>query len=155
MTPKALFPSGDITYSRACRVALRQANVSALRLLCRHLIGDWGAISAQQRQANQAALNGNSPVDDVISRYPLPDEVEVVVVTRYIREPRLRWTDIGLAEEMGADRPADDEDGPPDEEVYAAESFEEEMRREFELEDHIVLPVETGASKVLAEMEVY
>jgi hypothetical protein len=148
---QALFHSGDITYSLAARATLQQAGESGLLLLYRHLSGDWGDITARQRQANRAALAGDILRDTVVSSYRLPGG-EVAVLTRYLSEPSLRWTDICLAEEVDTVTPEEAEDDPPDEDVFDEELFETEML-EFN-EDDPDFPLEEAEVLEFLEMEV-
>jgi hypothetical protein len=123
------FHSGDITYNLAAQAAIQQASESGLLLLGRHLRGDWGDITAGQRQANRAAVAGDILRDAIVSRYLLPGGQVVVVTTRYVSEPSLRWTDLCLEDEVEADSPA--EDGPPDEALWTVQlEFEAELEED-------------------------
>ena len=54
------FPFGDVVTTPGADALLREHNVAPVRLLARHLSGDWGQVSADDAQANEAAVeNGN------------------------------------------------------------------------------------------------
>ena len=101
----ALFAVGDVTRTIAAQQAIKEtAGVTTVDLVCRHMCGDWGAISDDAFLVNQAALDPASPWDIVTSCYPCGDHT-IVVTTMYVDTPSLRWTDICLYHEL------DDDDG--------------------------------------------
>jgi hypothetical protein len=101
----ARFALGDVTRTTAAQRAIKEtAGVTTVELVCRHMGGDWGAISDDARLVNQAALDPASPWDIVTSCYPCGDYT-IVVTTMYVDTPSLCWTDICLYHEL------DDDDG--------------------------------------------
>lgn len=89
---------GQLTCTATAHQVLREAGISGLFLLQRHLTGDHGRVTPAQLERNRTALNGG-PELDVVSQYPC-GEVEVVVITRYPHTPGLRWTDLCLPAEL-------------------------------------------------------
>ena len=62
------FPFGDVVTTPGADALLREHNVALVRLLARHLSGDWGHVSADEAQANEVAVeNGNC----ILSSYPV------------------------------------------------------------------------------------
>lgn len=62
------FSCGDVVTTPGADALLREHNVAPIRLLARHLSGDWGQVSADDAQANEAAVeNGNR----ILSSYPV------------------------------------------------------------------------------------
>jgi hypothetical protein len=108
--PQTRFASGEITCTAAALAAIREAGATALTLLCRHLTGDWEGISEKQTALNRQTIETCSDLADIVSRYRLAADVEVVIITYYPASPSLRWTDICLAEEViTADDDEDDD----------------------------------------------
>lgn len=50
------FNPGEIVATRGADALLREQNLHPVRLLARHLAGDWGEVDAEDTQANEAAL---------------------------------------------------------------------------------------------------
>ncbi|MDD3353137.1 hypothetical protein [Zoogloea sp.] len=50
------FPFGDVVATPGADALLREHNVAPVRLLARHLSGDWGQVSSDDAQANEAAI---------------------------------------------------------------------------------------------------
>lgn len=50
------FSPGEIVATRGADALLRERNLHPVRLLARHLAGDWGEVGAEDAQANEAAL---------------------------------------------------------------------------------------------------
>ena len=109
---RALFAPGELTCTPATLASLRQAGVSGLALLCRHLTGDWGDVSLEQRNTNQQVLQSQSDLADIVSRYRLAG-TEIVITTSYVSTPSLRWTDICLADELIEDGQIETDDLDP------------------------------------------
>ncbi|GAB4444158.1 MAG: hypothetical protein Kow0031_26550 [Anaerolineae bacterium] len=115
---KAWFASGTITYTRSARTAVRQSRQTLIKLLLRHLTGDFGDISDEQAATNQLVMDNAAAIplhDDIESRYILANGQELVIITHYAHTPALRWTDICLADQVVSGRPAIDEDDERDE----------------------------------------
>lgn len=54
--PPLLFSPGEIVATRGIDALLREHNISPIKLLARHLSGDWGEVCPADAQANEAAL---------------------------------------------------------------------------------------------------
>ena len=67
--PTVRVPLGRVVITPAARDALSAGGVDAPALLARHARGDWGAVDADDRAANDAALRDG---ERVLSAYPIP-----------------------------------------------------------------------------------
>ena len=88
---EALFAPGRISYPPEAQLVLRRAGMQGVALLARHLRGEWGDADDKRRQVNQWAIANRYPHNKpVISRYQLPDGVQVMLITRrlYVRGQR-------------------------------------------------------------------
>ena len=65
-----LFPSGRLLTTPGAEEAMREANVSLLDLLARHLKGDWGDLDADDKRTNNEAVKSGE--DRILSSYDLP-----------------------------------------------------------------------------------
>ncbi len=75
-TPR--FSLGHLVATRGSLEALELANQDPLSLLARHVVGDWGNIDYEDRQANERALvQGNR----LLSAYTLADGVRIWIIT--------------------------------------------------------------------------
>ena len=50
------FLFGEVVATPGADALLREHNIAPVRLLARHLSGDWGQVSADDAQANEAAV---------------------------------------------------------------------------------------------------
>ncbi len=75
---KILFDLGQILATPGALDALAKNNTTGLDLLRKHVSGDWGILTDDDRQANQDALESG---DRVLSSYLLPDETKLWVIT--------------------------------------------------------------------------
>ncbi|WP_051980601.1 hypothetical protein [Burkholderia sp. 9120] len=73
---------GRLLASPAALEALRDANVSVSDLLTRHLNGDWGDLTEDDRRQNDLALETGLRV---LSSYALPGNVTVWIITEWDR----------------------------------------------------------------------
>lgn len=86
------FSPGEIVATRGVDALLREQNLHPVRLLARHLSGDWGEVGPEDAQANEAALQTGARL---LSAYTVAG-VKLFVVTE--AEPRAVTT-ILLADE--------------------------------------------------------
>lgn len=86
------FSPGEIVVTRGADALLREQNLHPVRLLARHLAGDWGEVGAEDAQTNEAALQTGARL---LSVYTVA-EVKLFVITE--AEPRAVTT-ILLADE--------------------------------------------------------
>ncbi|KAB2962949.1 hypothetical protein [Zoogloea sp.] len=90
--PKLHFSPGEIVATRGADTLLREQNLHPIRLLARHLSGDWGEVGAEDARANEAALQTGARL---LSVYMVAG-VKLFVITE--AEPRAVTT-ILLADE--------------------------------------------------------
>lgn len=74
--------AGRLFATQGALEALRAANVSVGDLLTRHLHGDWGDLSAEDRRQNDLALETGLRV---LSCYELPGNGKVWIITEWDR----------------------------------------------------------------------
>ena len=86
------FSPGEIVATRGADALLREQNLHPVRLLARHLAGDWVEVDAEDAQANEAALQTGARL---LSVYTVAG-VKLFVITE--AEPRAVTT-ILLADE--------------------------------------------------------
>jgi hypothetical protein len=110
IAPKAWFSPGFVSYTTTSQSAAREADLTLVGCLLRHLTGDFGRISAEQAVINTRVLDGGqanvTSHDDIESRYPLLNGQQLVFITHYVHSPQLRWTDICLDNEVVDGLPA-------------------------------------------------
>jgi hypothetical protein len=73
-----LFSLGQIVSTPGALLALEQAGNSATEFLSRHVVGDWGDLCLEDRQANQEALECG---DRLLSAYRLNDGQKLWIIT--------------------------------------------------------------------------
>lgn len=73
-----LFKPGEIVETTNALALLKKYNLHPIRLLARHLFGDWGDVSAADAHANERALADHARV---VSSYLMPDGERLLVVT--------------------------------------------------------------------------
>jgi hypothetical protein len=79
--PTVLFPTGDVHATPVALKHLACAGVSALDLLRRHVSGDWGDVSADDRLANDQAVRKGTRL---LSAYRIGSE-RVYLITEWDR----------------------------------------------------------------------
>jgi hypothetical protein len=72
------FPLGRLAITPAAQAALDAADKSGVLLLARHLHGDWGDLTEEDRLQNELALLLGLRV---LSSYALPDGKKVWIIT--------------------------------------------------------------------------
>lgn len=75
---RPLFPLGKVVATPAALALFEALNTSPLEYLVRHVLGDWGDLDAEDRQANDAALMHGSRI---LSSYRLQGENRIWLVT--------------------------------------------------------------------------
>jgi hypothetical protein len=73
-----LFPLGDLVATPGALKALEKNGVIPMRLISRHLRGDWGSVSPDDAKANTDALHIGARL---LSSYPLPDGARIWIIT--------------------------------------------------------------------------
>lgn len=77
-TAGLLFSPGEIVGTPAALAVLRQYNLHPIRLLARHLHGDWGEVSPEDAAANRDAVANEGRI---LSCYVLPTAERLWVIT--------------------------------------------------------------------------
>ena len=72
------FDTGPVVATPAALELLRKNNSTGLEYLIRHVTGDWGDLCAEDKQANEAALQTGARL---LSAYMLPDGEKLWVIT--------------------------------------------------------------------------
>jgi len=94
---KPLFDLGRTLATPGALAELEKAGVSPASLLSRHITGDWGCVSADDKRANDESLIDGSRI---LSAYILPTKVKVWIITEATDdEGRRAATTILLPEE--------------------------------------------------------
>ena len=75
---RPLFPLGKVVATPGAMALLEALNTSPLEYLVRHVIGDWGELDAEDRQANDAALVHGTRI---VSSYRLQGEHRIWLIT--------------------------------------------------------------------------
>ena len=77
-----LFPLGDLVATPGALSLLERYRINPLSLLARHLQGDWGNVSDDDRAANDDAVRlGNR----ILSSYSLGENDKVWIITEHDR----------------------------------------------------------------------
>ena len=75
---RPLLPLGKVVATPGALALFEALNTSPLEYLVRHVLGDWGDLDAEDRQANDAALMHGSRI---LSSYRLQGENRIWLVT--------------------------------------------------------------------------
>jgi len=75
---RPLFPLGKVVATPGALSLLEALNTSPLEYLFRHVLGDWGELDAEDRQANEAALVHGTRI---VSSYRLQGEHRIWLIT--------------------------------------------------------------------------
>ncbi|HEX3313436.1 MAG TPA: hypothetical protein VHR72_01040 [Gemmataceae bacterium] len=78
-----LFKPGRILATPGALEALAQAAQSPSEFLSRHLAGDWGAVSGDDKEANDESVKDGSRL---LSAYILNTDVKIWVITEAVDE---------------------------------------------------------------------
>lgn len=73
-----LFPLGDLVATPGALKALEKNGVVPMRLISRHLRGDWGDVPPDDAAANTDALRIGARL---LSSYTLPDRARIWIIT--------------------------------------------------------------------------
>ena len=74
----ARFEAGRIVATPGAIEAMRQAGANPAQYLFRHLGGDWGELSEEDREENEYSINRHLRI---LSAYALPDGAKIWVIT--------------------------------------------------------------------------
>lgn len=75
-----LFSPGHIDVAPSALKAMKQNSCLPIKLLARHLTGDWGVVDEEQARANQEALQTGNRIH---SRYALSEDCSIWVITEW------------------------------------------------------------------------
>ena len=73
-----LFKPGRVLATPGALSALKHAGQHASEFLCRHLVGDWGVVGADDQSANDESLRDGSRL---LSAYLLSTHVKIWIIT--------------------------------------------------------------------------
>lgn len=79
---KPLFHPGKLLVSHAALAALCANSVPVISIVLRHIAGDWGIVSEDDKRQNDVSIMAGLRL---ISTYRLPDQTRIVVVTEWDR----------------------------------------------------------------------
>jgi hypothetical protein len=79
---KPLFRPGRLLVASDALTALRASGIPVISVLLRHVAGDWGTVSDEDRQQNDLSISAGLRL---ISLYRLPDQTRILVTTEWDR----------------------------------------------------------------------
>ncbi|WP_144159670.1 hypothetical protein [Paraburkholderia sp. BCC1885] len=79
---KPLFHPGKLLVSYAALAALRTNGVPVICVVLRHIAGDWGVVSEDDKRQNDVSIATGLRL---ISIYRLPDQSRILVITEWDR----------------------------------------------------------------------
>ncbi|WP_414449800.1 hypothetical protein AB4851_28725 [Burkholderia sp. 22PA0099] len=79
---KPLFKPGRLLFTPDVLHTLRANNIPAISVVLRHIVGDWGCVSDDDKHENDLSIAAGLRL---ISLYPLPDNTCILVVTEWNR----------------------------------------------------------------------
>ncbi len=79
---KPLFRPGRLLVASDALTALRVNGIPAVSVLLRHVSGDWGTVSDDDRKQNDLSIVAGLRL---ISLYHLPDQTRILVITEWDR----------------------------------------------------------------------
>ncbi|KVE62438.1 hypothetical protein WI96_20715 [Burkholderia vietnamiensis] len=79
---KPLFRPGRLLITPVALTALRANGIPVISVVLRHIAGDWGIVSEDDRQQNDLSITAGLRL---ISLYRLPDQTRILVITEWDR----------------------------------------------------------------------
>lgn len=79
---KPLFHPGKLLVSHAALASLRTNGVPVISIVLRHIAGDWGIVSEDDKRQNDVSIMAGLRL---ISIYRLPDQTRILVITEWDR----------------------------------------------------------------------
>ncbi|MGD7197275.1 hypothetical protein ACQCQP_16010 [Ralstonia pseudosolanacearum] len=79
---KPLFHPGRLLVTPIALAALRANGIPVVSVLLKHVAGDWGIVSDDDRQQNDLSIAAGLRL---ISLYRLPDQTRILVITEWDR----------------------------------------------------------------------
>ncbi|QTO48341.1 MULTISPECIES: hypothetical protein [Burkholderia] len=102
---KPLFHPGRLLVTPIALAALRANGIPVVSVLLKHVAGDWGIVSDDDRQQNDLSIAAGLRL---ISLYRLPDQTRILVITEWDRSNTTieRLDDVVRGRDL-QDRPVD------------------------------------------------
>jgi len=79
---KPLFHPGKLLITPVALAALRENGVPIISVMLRHIVGDWGIVSDNDKQQNDLSIATGLRL---LSVYRLPDGKRIIVITEWDR----------------------------------------------------------------------
>ncbi|MGF6872200.1 hypothetical protein [Paraburkholderia sp. MM5477-R1] len=79
---KPLFHPGKLLITPAALAALRENGVPVISIMLRHIAGDWGIVSGDDKAQNDLSIAAGLRL---LSIYRLPDRTRILVITEWDR----------------------------------------------------------------------
>ncbi|CAJ3746397.1 plasmid related protein [Burkholderia pseudomallei] len=79
---KPLFRPGRLLITPVALTALRANGIPVISVVLKHIAGDWGIVSDEDRQQNDLSIRAGLRL---ISLYRLPDQTRILVLTEWDR----------------------------------------------------------------------
>lgn len=102
---KPLFRPGRLLITPAALTALRANGIPVISVVLRHIAGDWGIVSDEDRHQNDLSIAAGLRL---ISLYRLPDQTRILVLTEWDRSNTTieRLEDVASDNDGREERPA-------------------------------------------------
>ncbi len=102
---KPLFRPGRLLITPVTLTALRANGIPVISVVLRHVAGDWGIVSDEDRQQNDLSITVGLRL---ISLYRLPDQTRILVLTEWDRSNTTieRLEDVASDSARWEERPA-------------------------------------------------
>ena len=82
VAPRPLFALGQLVMTAGVGDLIRQGRINPSAYLRRHLSGDWGELSTEDRRSNDAALKSG---DRLLSSYQVAPDLKLWIITEWDR----------------------------------------------------------------------
>ncbi len=83
VVPRSLFPAGHLVATAGVDALIRQGRLNPTEYLRRHLSGDWGDLSDNDRRQNDVALQSGE--DRLFSYYQVAPDLKLWIITEWDR----------------------------------------------------------------------
>lgn len=102
---KPLFHPGKLLVSPVALTALRANGIPVISVVLRHIAGDWGVVSDDDKRQNDVSIATGLRL---ISIYRLPDQTRVLIITEWDRSNTTieRLADVVPGSDAGPAQPA-------------------------------------------------
>jgi hypothetical protein len=82
---EALFEKGQFLSTPGALLALERNEEFVMKLLLRHITGDWGELDEEDKREQMRSLKPDSPDQRIMSSYQLKDGTKVWLITEWNR----------------------------------------------------------------------